>query len=62
MVLGVHACRNGIAYPMQIFKKAVIFKGDDNVDQLRKIAEILGTSDIEKYIQKYKFRPDAKVR
>ena len=41
----------------QILKKGVIFRGDDNVDQLRRIAEVLGTSDIEKYIQKYKLKP-----
>ena len=46
----------------QIFKKGVIFKGDDNVDQLRKIAEVLGAEDILRYVQKYKLKPDPKVR
>lgn len=40
----------------------MIFKGDDNVDQLRKIAEVLGADDILRYIQKYKLKPEPKVK
>ena len=40
----------------------MIFKGDDNVDQLRKIAEVLGSEEILRYVQRYKLKPDPKVR
>jgi casein kinase II subunit alpha len=39
----------------------VIFKGDDNLDQLYKITEVLGAEDVLKYIQRYKLKPDPKV-
>ena len=36
-----------------IFKKEPFFKGKSNPDQLVKIAKILGTSDLERYLVKY---------
>ena len=36
-----------------IFKKEPFFQGKDNYDQLVKIAKVLGTEDLYKYIEKY---------
>ena len=36
-----------------IFKKEPFFRGKDNYDQLVKIAKVLGTDDLYKYIEKY---------
>lgn len=36
-----------------IFKREPFFKGKSNPDQLVKIAKILGTSELEKYLKKY---------
>jgi casein kinase II subunit alpha len=36
-----------------IFKKEPLFVGIDNQDQLVKIAKVLGTDDLLKYISKY---------
>lgn len=36
-----------------IFKKEPFFQGRDNYDQLVKIAKVLGTEDLNKYIEKY---------
>lgn len=36
-----------------IFKKEPFFVGTDNEDQLVKIARVLGTEDLFKYISKY---------
>ena len=36
-----------------IFKKEPFFQGKDNYDQLVKIAKVLGTDDLYKYIEKY---------
>jgi casein kinase II subunit alpha len=36
-----------------IFKKEPFFVGTDNQDQLVKIAKVLGTDDLFKYISKY---------
>jgi len=43
----------GCLFAAMLFKRGVIFKGNDNYDQLVKIAEILGTDDLVKYIDKY---------
>lgn len=37
-----------------IFKKEPFFHGKDNQDQLVKIAKVLGTEDLYKYLEKYK--------
>lgn len=42
-----------ISYLFQIFKKEPFFQGHDNYDQLVKIAKVLGTEDLYKYIDKY---------
>jgi hypothetical protein len=47
---------------MKVFNSGVLFKGDDNIDQLRKIAQFIGAADIIKYIQRYQLKPDPKVR
>ena len=36
-----------------IFKKEPFFQGKYNYDQLVKIAKVLGTEDLYKYIEKY---------
>jgi len=42
----------------QIFKKEPFFKGNDNYDQLVKIAKIMGTDDLVDYIEKYDLKLD----
>lgn len=37
----------------KIFKKEPFFQGHDNYDQLVKIAKVLGTDDLYKYMEKY---------
>ena len=37
----------------KIFKKEPFFQGHDNYDQLVKIAKVLGTEELSKYIEKY---------
>lgn len=41
-----------------VFNRTPFFRGKDNYDQLRKIAEIMGSEDLDKYIAKYKLRLD----
>jgi len=41
-----------------IFNKVPFFKGKDNLDQLMKIAKVLGTQDLNNYIEKYKLKID----
>ena len=41
-----------------IFMKNPLFKGRDNYDQLVKIAMIMGTDDLEKYLKKYRLKLD----
>lgn len=41
-----------------IFKKEPFFVGRDNYDQLVKIAKVLGTSDLIKYLEKYELTLD----
>jgi len=38
---------------IQIFKKEPFFHGDDNYDQLVKIAKVMGTNDLYEYLNKY---------
>ncbi|EGR27251.1 hypothetical protein IMG5_199310 [Ichthyophthirius multifiliis] len=42
----------------QIFMKEPLFQGQDNRDQLVKIAKILGTEDLFQYVQKYDLKLD----
>ena len=44
----------GCTFAGMIFQKEPIFKGKSNFDQLIKIAKIMGTEDLMKYIKKYK--------
>ena len=39
-----------------IFKKEPFFQGHDNYDQLVKIAKVLGTEDLFKYIENDSFK------
>ena len=39
-----------------VFNKTPFFRGKDNYDQLRKISEVLGSTDLDKYIEKYSLR------
>ena len=43
----------GCMFAGMIFKKEPFFQGKDNYDQLVKIAKVLGTDDLNKYIEKY---------
>ena len=43
----------GCMFAGMIFKKEPFFQGHDNYDQLVKIAKVLGTEDLFKYIEKY---------
>ena len=41
-----------------VFNRMPFFRGKDNYDQLRKIAEVMGSEDLDRYIDKYKLRLD----
>jgi casein kinase II subunit alpha len=41
-----------------IFMKNPLFKGRDNYDQLVKIAMVMGTDNLEKYLKKYRLKLD----
>lgn len=42
----------------KIFKKEPFFYGADNQDQLVKIAKVLGTEELHKYLKKYELTLD----
>lgn len=42
---------------MQIFSKHIFFEGDNNLDQLHRIAQCLGTADILSYIEQNQLAP-----
>eukprot|EP00124_Ichthyophonus_hoferi_P003838 Ihof_evm2s363 gene=Ihof_evmTU2s363 len=44
-----------------IFEKDPFFKGDDNYDQLVKIARVLGTKDLRDYLRKYGLKLDPQL-
>ena len=48
----------GCMFAGMIFKKEPFFQGKDNYDQLVKIAKVLGTDDLYKYIEKYELTLD----
>ena len=57
----VHWCHvrlHGNCLLMQIFKKEPFFMGDSNRDQLVKIAQVLGTDNLYKYLKKYHLKLD----
>jgi casein kinase II subunit alpha len=43
---------------IEIFKKEPFFMGDSNRDQLVKIAQVLGTENLYKYLKKYHLKLD----
>jgi len=47
----------GLTLLGMVSQKIPFFRGEDNVDQLYKIADVLGTVDLKKYISKYKLKP-----
>eukprot|EP01016_Furgasonia_blochmanni_P034334 TRINITY_DN368_c0_g1_i1.p2 TRINITY_DN368_c0_g1~~TRINITY_DN368_c0_g1_i1.p2 ORF type:complete len:395 (-),score=116.13 TRINITY_DN368_c0_g1_i1:218-1402(-) len=48
----------GAMFASMIFKKEPFFQGNDNYDQLVKIARVLGTDDLLKYLKKYNLKLD----
>jgi casein kinase II subunit alpha len=48
----------GAMFASMIFRKEPFFHGHDNYDQLVKIAKVLGTDDLFKYIEKYDIELD----
>lgn len=49
----------GAMFASMIFKKEPFFHGHDNYDQLVKIAKVLGTDELFKYLDKYDIELDA---
>ncbi|KAJ3125527.1 Casein kinase II subunit alpha [Nowakowskiella sp. JEL0407] len=47
----------GCMFAAMIFRKEPFFHGQDNQDQLVKIAKVLGTDDLDKYLEKYDIKP-----
>jgi casein kinase II subunit alpha len=45
-------------FASMIFKIEPFFQGKDNYDQLVKIAKVLGTDDLKKYLNKYHLKLD----
>eukprot|EP01016_Furgasonia_blochmanni_P040106 TRINITY_DN5081_c0_g1_i3.p1 TRINITY_DN5081_c0_g1~~TRINITY_DN5081_c0_g1_i3.p1 ORF type:complete len:275 (+),score=54.16 TRINITY_DN5081_c0_g1_i3:349-1173(+) len=43
----------GATFAGMIFSKEPFFQGSDNYDQLDKIAQVLGTDELENYLEKY---------
>ena len=41
-----------------VFNRTPFFRGKDNYDQLRKIAEVMGSEELDKYIAKYNLKLD----
>lgn len=52
----------GCMFAGMIFRKEPFFHGHDNQDQLVKIARVLGTRDLSKYIEKYGLELDANYK
>ena len=48
----------GVMFAAMIFKKEPFFHGQDNLDQLVKIAKVLGTDELIEYIEKYNLQLD----
>jgi len=51
----------GCMLASMIFKKDPFFDGRDNIDQLVKIARVLGTNDLFQYMDKYKIELDYEI-
>lgn len=58
MVHWSHVRLHGNSLTMQIFKKEPFFMGESNLDQLVKIAQVLGTDNLFKYLKKYHLKLD----
>jgi casein kinase II subunit alpha len=48
----------GAMFASMIFKVEPFFQGADNYDQLVKIAKVLGTEDLKKYLVRYQLKLD----
>jgi casein kinase II subunit alpha len=48
----------GCMFASMIFRKEPFFHGQDNYDQLVKIARVLGTDELFKYLEKYNIKLD----
>lgn len=46
----------GCVFASMIFRKEPFFHGHDNVDQLVRIARVLGTDELYEYLDKYKIQ------
>lgn len=44
-----------------IFDRTPFFRGKDNFEQLEKIAEVMGTDELDRYIAKYRLKLDAET-
>ncbi|KAJ0025834.1 hypothetical protein Pint_08668 [Pistacia integerrima] len=51
----------GVLSPLQIFRKEPFFYGHDNHDQLVKIAKVLGTDELNAYLNKYHLELDPQL-
>ena len=49
----------GCMFAGMIFRREPFFHGHDNYDQLVKIAKVLGTDDLQKYLDKYELELDS---
>jgi casein kinase II subunit alpha len=49
----------GCMFASMIFKKEPFFHGHDNYDQLVKIAKVLGTDELQTYLEKYEIELDS---
>lgn len=52
----------GVMFAAIIFKEEYIFHGDDDVDQLRRIVQVLGSQGIIDYVKKYGCKLSREVR
>jgi len=52
----------GVVLAGLIFRKEFFFKGDSDEDQLLKIMSVLGTDDLNDYINDYEIKLDSKIR
>ncbi|XP_021284610.1 casein kinase II subunit alpha-2-like isoform X1 [Herrania umbratica] len=50
-----------LCFPLQIFRKEPFFYGHDNHDQLVKIAKVLGTDELNAYLNKYHLELDPQL-
>ncbi|KAI8542044.1 hypothetical protein RHMOL_Rhmol08G0108500 [Rhododendron molle] len=58
MFAGMVSISHSAIYPWLIFRKEPFFYGHDNHDQLVKIAKVLGTDELNAYLNKYRLELD----